>query len=477
MKKNKIISIIGFVAIYLMVASCKAPAITQVADTKVLPSMYVKSKDTTNAADMNWKDFFNDKNLISLIDTALHNNQDALITLQEIEIAKNNFKIKSSLLFPKVNAGGGLGLEKVGVYTSQGAGDASADITPGNKVPENLGNINLGFQASWEADIWGKLQNTKKAAWAKYLSTVEGRNLVITNLVAEVADTYYELIAYDNQLDLIRQNIALQQKQLEIVKVQKQAAVVTELAVKQFEAQLLNAQAVEFDLLQKITETENKINFLLGRYPQTIQREFSALNIPLPKQINAGIPSQLLKNRPDIKQAELELEATKFEVKSAQLEFYPTLSINSGLGLQAFKASYILKTPQSLAYSLAGDLTGPIINRAAIMAEFKTANALQIEALYNYQKSIINGFVEVSNELSNMSNLQKMYQFKSQESETLNKAIYIASDLFKSARANYLEVLMNQKDALVTKLELIEAKKRQFNAMIHIYKALGGGWK
>ncbi|TRZ76223.1 MAG: efflux transporter outer membrane subunit [Chitinophagaceae bacterium] len=477
MKTNKIISIIGFVAIYFMVASCKAPAITQVADTKVLPSMYVKSKDTTNAADMNWKDFFNDKNLISLIDTALHNNQDALITLQEIEIAKNNFKIKSSLLLPRVNAGGGLGLEKVGLYTSQGAGDASADITPGNKVPDNLTNINLGFQASWEADIWGKLQNTKKAAWSKYLSTVEGRNLVITNLVAEVADTYYELIAYDNQLDLIRQNIALQQKQLEIVKVQKQAAVVTELAVKQFEAQLLNAQAVEFDLLQKITETENKINFLLGRYPQTIQREFSALNIPLPKQINTGIPAQLLKNRPDIKQAELELEAAKFDVKAAQLEFYPSLSMNSGIGLQAFKSNYILKTPQSLAYSLAGDLTGPIINRTAIMAQFKTANALQIEALYNYQKSIINGVIEVSNELSNVSNLQKMYQFKSQESETLNKAIYIASDLFKSARANYLEVLMNQKDALVTKLELIEAKKRQFNAMIHIYKALGGGWK
>lgn len=477
MKKNKIIAIISFVVIYFIVASCKAPAITQVDDTKSLPTMYHSSKDTTNAADINWKDFFNDKNLISLIDTALQHNQDALITLQEIEIAKNNFKIKSSLLLPRVNAGASGGLEKVGLYTSQGAGDASADITPGNKVPENLTNINLGFQASWEADIWGKLQNTKKAAWAKYLSTVEGRNLVMTNLVAEVADSYYELIAYDNQLDLIRQNIALQQKQLEIVKVQKQAAVVTELAVKQFEAQLFNAQALEFDLLQKITETENKINFLLGRYPQSIQREFSALNNPLPKEINTGIPSQLLKNRPDIKQAELELEAAKFDVKAAQLEFYPSLSMNSGLGLQAFKSNYILKTPQSLAYSLAGDLTGPIINRTAIMAEFKTANAIQIEALYNYQKSIINGFVEVSNELSNMSNLQKMYQFKSKEAETLNKAIFIASDLFKSARANYLEVLMNQKDALVTKLELIEAKKRQFNAMIHIYKALGGGWK
>ena len=477
MKNYKIISIIILATVSYTIQSCKAPAITQVADNKLLPTKYVRSTDTSNAATINWKEFFNDKNLISLIDTALQNNQDALITLQEIEIAKNNFKIKSSSLFPKVNAGVGLGIEKVGVYTSQGAGDASADITPGNKVPENLGNLNVGFQASWEADIWGKLQNTKKAAWAKYLSTVEGRNLVITNLVAEVADTYYELIAYDNQLDLIRQNIALQQKQLEIVKIQKQAAVVNELAVKQFEAQLFNAQAVEFDLLQKITETENKINFLLGRYPQPIPRELSALNIPLPKQIKTGIPSQLLKNRPDIKQAEWDLEAAKFDVKAAQLEFYPSLSINSGIGLNAFKSSYLLKTPQSLAYSLAGDLTGPIINRTAIMAAFKTANAVQIEAMYNYQKSIMNGFMEVSNELSNMTNLQKMYQFKSQESETLNKSIYIASDLFKSARANYLEVLMNQKDALVTKLELIEAKKRQLNSMIHIYKALGGGWK
>ncbi|MEI6190098.1 MAG: efflux transporter outer membrane subunit [Chitinophagia bacterium] len=477
MKKNNLESIIFFLVIYLVVAGCKAPAITQVTDSSLLPTSYLKSKDTTNATDINWKDFFNDKILTSLIDTALQNNQDALITLQEIEIAKNNFKVKSSLLFPRVNAGLGLGIEKVGTYTSQGAGDASADITPGNKVPENLTNIDLGFQASWEADIWGKLRNTKKAAWVKYLSTVEGRNLVITNLVAEVADAYYELVAYDNQLDLIRQNIALQKEQLEIVKIQKQAAVVTELAVKQFEAQLLNAQAVEFDLLQKITETENKINFLLGRYPQTIKRALTALNISIPQQINTGIPSQLLKNRPDIKQAAFELEAAKFDVKAAQLEFYPSLSINSGIGLQAFKSSYILTTPQSLAYSLVGDLTGPIINKTAIMAEFKTANALQIEALYNYQKSIINGFVEVSNELSNMSNLQKMYQFKYQESETLNTSITIANDLFKSARANYLEVLTNQKDALATKLELIEAKKRQLSSMIHIYKALGGGWK
>jgi len=463
--------------ICLVYASCKIPKELQVNNSKEIPSSFVDSKDSVNSAQINWREFFVDKNLVSLIDTAIKNNPDVLMTLQEIEVARNRVLSRDALLSPSISAGGGLGVEKVGRYTSQGAGDASAEIIPGKIVPEHLTDFLIGFHASWEADIWGKIRSSKKAAFTRYLGSIEGKNFVITNLVAEVANSYYELLSLDNQLEIIRETIQLQKNQLEIVKVQKEASVVTELAVKQFEAQVFNSQGLEFELLQRIAENENKINFLLGRFSQKIIRDKVSFSTQMPAKIKVGIPSQLLVNRPDIKQAELELLATKCDARAARLEFYPSLDITSSMGFQAFKPSYLLRTPQSLLYSLVSDLAGPIVNRKAITAEFNTANALQVEALYNYQKIILNGFAEVSNELSNINNLEKIYNLKSKEVDVLITSIDISNDLFKSARANYLEVLMAQRDALESKLELAEAKKRQFNSIINIYKALGGGWK
>lgn len=478
MNNMKTYNSICIVLMCIAYSSCKMLAPVSKVDVKPMPASYTSGvTDTSNSAELKWSEFFSDKNLISLIDTALKNNQDVLITFQEIEIARNNVNFRKGLLFPTVTGAGAYGLEKVGRYTSQGAGDASAEITPGQLVPELLPDYFLGLKTSWEVDVWGKLRNAKKAAFAKYLSSMEGKNFVITNLVAEVANSYYELLALDNELDIIRETIQLQKDGLEIVKIQKQASIVTELAVKQFEAQLLNSQGREFDILQKITENENKINFLLGRFPQPIIRDKAIFSTQLPMQVKRGIPSQLLKNRPDIKQAELELIATKCDVKAAQAEFYPSLSITGLLGFQAFKPSYLFTSPQSLAYSILGDLVAPLINRSAIKAEFNKAKAYQIEAMYDYQKAILNGYVEVSNELSNMNNLEKSYDLKSKEVETLIKSIDISNDLFKSARANYLEVLMTQREALESKLELVETKKQQYNAITNVYKALGGGWR
>jgi len=321
------------------------------------------------------------------------------------------------------------------------------------------------------------LRDAKKAAVTRYLATVEGKNFVITNLVAEIANSYYELLALDNQLDIVRQSIQLQKNALEIVKVQKEAARVNELAVKKFEAEVLNSQGLEYDILQQIKVTENRVNFLLARYPQPIARDISVFTNLSLKPINEGIPSQLLQNRADIRQAELELAASKLDVKVARAEFYPSLNISASVGLQAFNPAYLVTLPESLLFSLAGDLAGPLINKAAIKAEFNNANARQLQAMYNYERTILNGYIEVSNQLSNLSNLEKAYNLKTQEVNTLIKSIDISNDLFKSARADYLEVLMTQRDALSSKLELIETKLHQFNAMTNIYQALGGGWK
>lgn len=467
----------GLLGICLAIAGCKVPAVTQQMENKSVPEGFDNNRDTTNIAAMKWRTFFTDQNLVGLIDTALKNNQELMITLQEIEIAKNDIRSRQGQLLPAVGAKIGAGLEKVGRYTSQGAGDASTEIAPGKEFPDPLPDYTASVYANWEVDIWKKLHNAKKAAISRYLSTLEGKNFVLTNLVAEVANSYYELLALDNQLKIVKQNIELQKNALEIIKVQKEATRVTELAVQKFLAEVLNSRSLEFEIHQKIKEAENRINLLLGRYPQEIpRREGDFLNL-VPAAVHSGIPSQLLANRPDIKKAELELAAAKLDVKVARAEFYPSFGISAALGFQAFKPSYLLKFPKSMLYSLAGDVAGPLINRNGIKAEFYNANSRQLQAMYNYERIILSAYMEVSNQLSNINNLEKSYDLKSGEVSALSKSIDISNDLFRSARADYLEVLMTQRDALAAKLELIETRKNQLNAVTNVYRDLGGGWK
>ncbi|WP_016990059.1 TolC family protein [Flavobacterium sp. ACAM 123] len=464
-------------AICIIVVGCKAPSAVESSAKNAVPEAFSTNTDTTTIASMQWRNFFTNKNLQNLIDTALQNNQELQITLQEIEIARNEVRIRKGFLLPTVGLRAGSGVEKVGRYTSQGAGDASTEITPGKEFPDPLTDFSIGAYANWEVDIWHKLHTAKKAAVTRYLATVEGKNFVLTNLVAEVATSYYELQALDNQLLIVKQNIALQKNALEIVKLQKEAARGTELAVQKFQAEVLKSQSMEFDINQNIKETENRINFLLGRFPQEIPRDRSAVLSLVPESIQTGIPSQLLTNRPDIKQAELELAAAKLDVKVARAEFFPSFGISAGVGYNAFKTSFLFKSPVSLLYSLVGDLAAPLINRSAIKAEFRSANARQIQAMYVYERVILNAYLEVSNQLSKIDNLEKSYDLKSKQVAALDRSIDIANDLFKSARVDYLEVLLTQRDALETKLELIETKKDQLNAVVNIYKNLGGGWK
>jgi len=467
---------LGITCISLAYAACKIPALTGRTENKAVPASYNTSQDTVNTARIKWKDYFTDPYLVALIDTALKNNQELNITLQEIEIARNEVRARKGEYLPFVGVKAGAGLDKVARYTNIGAMEESTEIKPGKEMPEPLPDYLLGAYATWEVDIWHKLHNAKKAAVSRYLSTVEGKNFVVTNLVAEIANSYYELLALDNQLDIVRQNIGIQSNALEIVKLQKEATRVTELAVRKFEAEVLSTRSLQYDIQQKITETENRINFLLGRYPQPIPRDHKAFAGMMPPVIHAGIPSQLLANRPDIKQAELELAAARLDVKVARARFYPSLGISASIGYQAFNPAYLVETPRSLFYSLAGDLVAPLVNRNAIKATYYSANAMQIQAVYNYERTILNAYVEVANQLARISNLENSYSLKEKQVQALTQSITISNDLFKSARADYMEVLMTQRDALESKFELVETRMQQMNAMVNIYRALGGGW-
>ncbi|HSC52876.1 MAG TPA: TolC family protein [Phnomibacter sp.] len=470
-------TILAVACISCCYTACKIPEAVSKTENKNVPSAFGgASADTNNLAQISWKQYFTDPDLQNLIDTALKNNQELNITLQEIAISGNEIKARKGELLPFVSVGAGAGVEKVGRYTSQGAGDATTEIKPGKEMPDPLPDMLLSARATWEIDIWHKLRNAKEAAIKRYLSTIEGRNFLITTLIAEIANSYYELLALDNQLAIVQQNIQLQSNALEIVKIQKEASKVTELAVRKFEAEVLNTKSMQYELLQQIAVTENRINFLLGRFPQHIARNAGTFDAALPSVVHVGIPSQLLANRPDIKQAELDLAAAKLDVKVAKAQFYPSLSISAGIGYNAFSPALLFKTPESMLYSLAGELAAPLINKAAIKSAYANANYKQIQAVYNYERSILNGYVEVANQLSNIGNLEKNYEMKSKQVLALTQSIDISNDLFKSARADYLEVLMTQRDALESKLELVETKKQQMNAMVNIYQALGGGW-
>lgn len=467
---------IGAILILSIFSACTIPSIVQKTENKRLPESYSNSLESTNMAKVKWQKYFTDPFLNLLIDSALKNNQELNITLQEIEIARNEVRARKGEYLPSIGLGAGAAVDKTGRYTSRGASEANTDIKPGMPTPDPLPNYMLGAYANWEVDIWSKLRNAKKAAFNRYMATASGKNFLVTNLIAEIANSYYELLYLDNQLDITNRNISIQSNALEIVRLQKTAGRVTELAVRRFEAQVLNTKSLQFDIKQKITETENRINFLIGRSPQTIERNAEAFSNLVPNTVQAGIPAQLLDNRPDVKQAELALVAAKLDVKSAKARFYPSLGITAGIGFQAFDAGYLIKAPESVLYSLAADVAAPLVNRNAIKAAYLNANAKQIQAVYNYEQTVLKAYIEVVNQLSNINNLNKTYDLKLQEVEALNQSVDISNNLFKSARADYMEVLLTQRDALEAKFDLIETKKQQMNAMVNIYRALGGGW-
>jgi NodT family efflux transporter outer membrane factor (OMF) lipoprotein len=380
-------------------------------------------------------------------------------------------------LLPTVSAGSMAGIRRFGLYTMDGAGNASTDIRPGEVEPTNLPDYFVGLQSSWEVDISGRLRNQKRAASARLLASMEARQWVVTNLVAEVASAYYELVAFDLELAIIAATVNLQEDALRVVTIQKQNAGANELAVNQFEAQLLNTRALEIEIRQQIIEHENRINFLLGRLPQPISRRSATLEQDLRAHLAAGIPSQLLLNRPDLRQAELELKAAKADVRAARAAFYPSLNIMAGIGFQSYRANLLWQTPESFAFNLLGGLWAPLLNRNGIQARFRGATAYQEEAILQYQKNIVGAFTEVYNELSRFENLRRMYEQKAQEAEVLTRAIGTANELYRTGRANYLEVLLTQQNALDARVDLVDTRKRQYQSLIQVYRSLGGGWR
>lgn len=472
MMKN-IIKYIFFLAV-VVVTGCKAPNITTM-DKRNVPSTFGgNNTDTISSASVNRKSFFTSEFLNELIDTVLAYNYDLRTATERIQMAQAMVNQAQGFLRPQVNAVVAPAIRRYGLYTMDGAGNISTDIEKGKRVPIDLPDYYFGLQSSWEIDLWGKLKNRKKAAMARFYSSVEGKNLIQTALVAETANAYYELLALDEEIKVLDQTINLQEEAIELVKVQKEAAMVNELAVQQFEAQLLGMKSLRVQVNQQIREIEGRINLLAGRFPQPIVRDTSFYAIAEPQIIKAGVPAQMIVRRPDIRRAEWELVATKADLEAARAAFFPSLTLNAGVGLQAYKAGLLFRFPESIAYSLIAGISAPIINRTMIKGEFARSNARQREALYEYEGAVVNAFNEVFQGLKRVESLEQIYEMKSKEAGISKASIEVSSELFRTGRATYLEVLLARQAALRSNIEMIETRKNQYLATIGVYRALGG---
>ncbi|MFO0936405.1 MAG: efflux transporter outer membrane subunit [Gemmataceae bacterium] len=420
-------------------------------------------------------EFYNDPLLTQLIHQGLTNNRELKVLDEEVEIAKNEVLARQGAYLPFVTAGYETSLEKSSLYTRNGAVDSQLDIRPGQATPNPLLNHSLGLNVFWRLDIWKAMRNAQEAANQRYLASIERRNYFVTRMVAEIAENYYHLMSLDMRLETLDKTIELQQQSLEIAKVKKEAGRGNELAVQRFQAEVKKNQSEKLIVKQEIIESENHINLLLNRYPTTIERKSSGfldVNIQI---LNSGIPSQLLHNRPDIRQAEREIQAAGLDVDVARAQFYPDLTISGGVGYQAFNPKYLFVTPDALIANVAGGLIVPVINRKAIEADYLSANARQLQSVYNYQRVVLTAFTEVINRLSLAENYRKSIEVKKQQLDALVSSVEVAGKLFQNARAEYVEVLLAQRDMMEARMVLIETKKQQLSAVVNAYQALGGG--
>jgi NodT family efflux transporter outer membrane factor (OMF) lipoprotein len=465
----------------LYFTGCKSTKNENIAIKENLPKSYVNNQiDSTSFKLPNWKNLFFDSCLIALIDTALKNNFDLKLALQKVEITRANLKLNKTNNLPDLNLLSSIGLRKFGEYTMDGVGNfdtrRSSNINKKQQIPDPLPDYNFAFQTSWEIDLWGKLKNMRKSAYAKFMATELGKEFIKTQLISEITTTYFELLALDYESKILDDNIRLQNDALDLVIAQKEVGKANELGVELMNAQLLSSKTIKAEVFQSIIETEAKINFLCGSFPKVFKRDTNYNTNKIEQLLIIGVPSELLKNRPDILQAEFELISSNADVNAAKAAFYPSLNINATFGIQSFNSALLLELPASLAYNALNGLTMPLLNRRKLKADLMQNEAIKKEAYINYEKTVVNGFKETYIAINKIKNTKTMYNLKKDEVELLKKSIYTSSELFKAGKANYLEVITSQKNALQSQIELINFNKRNNLAIIELYRSIGGGW-
>lgn len=423
--------------------------------------------------------FFSDTILQNYIKIALKNNFDNRIAIEKIAQQQAHVSRMKGILLPQLGIALGAGAKKFGNYTIDGVGNYdtqfSTNINDKQRIPDPvIPDYNIALTTSWEIDIWGKLKQQKKAVVNRYLASTFGQKFLQTNLISNVAESYYRLILFDEQVKLISENIELQEDALQISEAQKSSGKNNQLAVDILEAAVLSSKNDLLVLKKIILEEENNFNMLIGSYPQNVRRSNWVDKISIP-YLNEGVSSEVLLNRPDIQAAFLELKASESEVLAAKKAFYPNFIIQGSLGLNAFKAALMLEAPSSFAFQFLGGLTAPLLNRRELRANLLDNQSKKREQYLVLEKTIVNSFTEVYQLVRTSTILAEQTILKQNQVNILERSIQTSNSLFVSGRANYLEIINAQQSYLKARLELIELFLEQQHLNTHLYKALGGG--
>ncbi len=438
-----------------------------------IPSAYRNSAtaDTQTIANIHWQDFFPDETLRQLIDTALVRNFDMQLAVKNLEIAHQSLKQARMSLVPTV------GLNVAASSTVPSKNSLNGSLTSQFLGREHIEDFSANIGISWEADIWGKVRNRKRSALAAYLQTAEARKAVQTGIITMVAQSYYNLLMLDEQLKVAQRNVRLTDSTVRILQLQQEAGQVTALATQQAMAQQLVAAQLIPQLEQDIELVENNLSILTGSVPLRIERNAELDDLEIPASLPAGIPAQMVSNRPDVKSRELALTVANARVGLAKADFYPALNITATGGVNSFKASNWFNLPASLFGVVTGAIAQPLLQRRAIRTNYNIAKIEREKTVIEFKQSVLQAVSEVSGAMVKIEKLNEQYRAASNRAEVLQQATKNAQLLFQSGMANYLEVITAQSNSLQSELALANIKLAHLNAVTELYRAVGGGWK
>lgn len=425
--------------------------------------------DSTNLADVPVNQLFADTVLQHLIAEGIAQNLNLKTAIQRIVEAQATLVQAKAAYFPSLSGNAQVTRSK----QSQAALNFPAEFAGSFNLTTTT--YQLGLSASWEADIWGKLSSTKRAAWATFLQSDAAKRAVQTQLIADIVNNYYTLLALDKQLEITEQTVKNRITDVETMKQLKEGAVVNGAAVVQSEANRYGAEVTIPDLKRSIRETENALCILLARMPGHINRSTLAEQQPY-QNLMLGVPSQLLKNRPDVQQAEFTFRSAFENTNLARTYFYPSLTISAQGGVSALKVKDLFE--HSIFYNVIGGLTQPIFNQGQNKARLKTAKAQQQEAYYSYQQSLLTAGQEVSNALYAYQTAVDKQSSRAAQLKALEKSVDFTKELLRySSATNYTDVLTSEQNLLSAQLSSVNDRLQQLQAVVNLYRALGGGWK
>jgi len=423
--------------------------------------------DSNSIAALPWRSLFSDTVLQNLIQEGINNNLNLKTAILKIAEANATLKESKAAYFPTLSAG-------VSV-TKAKASQAAQTFPAGLGIDLNTTTYQGDFSASWTVNVWGQLSSLKRQAIAQFLESDASKRAVQTALVAGIANDYYLLLSYDQQLAITQQSVKNYIQDVETNKSLLKADVVTGAAVVQSEANRYAAEITIPDLESNIRETENALCILLGRGPGSIKRLTIGGQIPV-ETLNAGLSTQLLKNRPDIQESEFAFMSAFENTNVAHSYFYPTLTITAEGGLSTLQLKDLFNN--SIFYNLVGGLTQPIFNQGQNKARYRIAKAQQLEAFNAYQQSILTAGQSVANDLFSYQQSLKKADLRKKELNALEKSVdYTKQLLTYSSATNYTDVLTSEQSLLAAQLAGVSDKLQQLQAIVNLYTDLGGGWK